>query len=253
MIRRFNFTERKRIEQERVNIEMIEAQDGGTASFNATVNLDGMELPPSAPVTIEAYRGRAAIRFAWGTVSVPQPPLDRLLVNMPDNPTFRVKVVAPDGSGVLLAMADRIRLQREERYGSLIRLEERDLGKEVWRLDCGEGDGNLTLLVNQNIPGIGAAAQHDGAFRGLVMPEVLRAALLHVLIVEDADWYAEEGEWADLLGFVRSFYDEPPAPATLDVAVDRRNKAEWADAAVAAFTQKHFRASDAYGTALGRR
>ncbi len=248
MIRRFNFTERKRIEQERVSIEMIEPRDGGTASFNAAINFEGMELPPNAPVTIEAYRGRAAIRFSWGTVSVARPPLDRLLVNIPDNPTFRVKVVAPDGSGALLAMADRIRPQREERHGALIQLDEADLGKEVWKLDC--DDGNPTLLVNRNIPGIEAVVQNDGAFRGLVMPEVLRAALLHALIVEDADWDDEEGECADLLGFVRSFYDAPPSPATLDGDDDRRSKTEWVDAAVAAFTQKHFKASDAYAATL---
>ena len=250
MIRRFNFTERKRIEQDRVQIEIVEPQGDGPPSFLAELTFDGMELPPDAPVTIEAYRSRAAIRFSWGTVSVPKPPLDRLLVNMPDNPAFRVKVLSPDGSGVLLAMANRIRLKREEHYGALIWLKESDLGKEVWRLDF--GDGNPTLLVNQNIPGIEAAVQNDGAFRGLVMPEVLRAVLVRALIVEDADLDDAGGDWAELLKFVRSFHDAPLSAASEeDERVARLTK--WIDVAVAVFTQKHFRSSDAYAQALGRR
>ncbi|MYC32140.1 MAG: hypothetical protein F4X64_03055 [Chloroflexi bacterium] len=246
MIRRFNFTERKRIEEERVQIEVLDSRSVGPSSFIATLNFDGMELPPDAPVTIEAYRGRAAIRFRWGTVGMPRPPLDRLLANMPDNPSFRVKVVAPDGSGTLLAMANRIRPKREEHHGSLIWLEARDdLGKEVWNLDFGEG--NPTLRINKDIPGIESAVQGDNAFRGLVMPEVLRAVLVRALIVDDEDM-EDAGDWNDLLAFVRSFHDTPLVTNSGDD--EHSVRMTWIDAAVAAFTQKHFRASDLYAAAL---
>ena len=246
MIRRFNFTERKRIEEERVQIEVVEPQGDGPASFLATLNFDGMELPPDAPVTLEAYRGRAAIRFPWGTVATPRPRLDRRLVNMPSNPSFRVKVVAPDGSGALLAMANRIRPKREEHHGSLIWLEARDdLGKEVWRLEF--GDGNPTLLVNSGIAGIESTVQNNDAFRSLVMPEVLRAVLVRALIVEDEDM-EDAGDWNELLAFVRSFHDAPLAADTGDD--ERIARMAWIDAAVAAFTQRHFKASDLYAAAL---
>ena len=250
MIRRFNFTKRKRIEQERVGIEMIEPTDGGPPSFHAGLDFDGLELPANAPVTIEVYRGRTALRFPWGTVGRLTPPLDRRLVNMPDNPSFRVKVVAPDGSGVLLGMANHIRPQREERHGSLVWLDASDLGKEVWRLEF--GDGNPTLLVNRDIAGIEAAVQSDAAFRGLVMPEVLRAVIVWALMVGDADPEDDDGEWGELMRFVRSFYDAPLLSAASD-GDNRAARMAWADAAVAAFTQKRFRASDDYTAALGRR
>ena len=251
MIRRFNFTGRRRIEQERAGFEVTEATDGGPSTFNATLNFDGMGLPDDAPVTIEAYRGRMAMRFPWGEVGALAPPPDRRLVSVPDNPSFRVKVVASDGSGLLLAMANRIRPRREERRGALLWLKPSDaLGKEVWRLEF--GDGNPTLLLNSNVPGIEAAVQNDGAFRGLVFPEAMRAALVRALIVDDADLEDDEGDWSEWLRFARSFLDEPLLSGE-DGDVDRAARMAWIDAAVAAFAQKQFRASDAYEAALGRR
>ena len=243
MIRRFNFTDRKRIDQERVQIAIIGSEGGGAPSFNATLNFDGMGLPNNAPVTIEAYRGRAAVSFSWNTVEALMPQLDRRLVNMPSNPLFRVKVVAPDSSGVLLAMANRIRPQREERHGSLVALETSDLGKEVWRLNLGQG--NPTLFVNKNIPGIESAVQSDSAFRGLVMPAVLRSVLIQALIIDEED-LEDAGDWDEILTFVRSFHDTP-----LNQGNNERDaRVAWIEDAVTAFTQKHFRASELYATVL---
>lgn len=251
MIRRFNFTERKRIDQERVEIEVTEGADGGPASFNGALDFDGMELPADAPVTIEAYRGRMAMRFPWGAAGALTPPLDRRLVTIPDNPSFRVKVVAPDGSGILLAMANRIRPRKEESHGSLLWLKPSDaLGKEVWRLQFGEG--NPTLLINRSVPGIETAALNDDAFHALVFPEVLRAVLVRALITDDADLDDEGGDWGGWLRFARSFHNEPLLSSE-GGDDDRDARMTWIDAAVAAFTQKRFRASDVYEAALGRR
>ena len=254
MLKRFNFTKRKRIEKERIVIELIEPSDDGATSFDATrLDLDGKGLPPDAPVTIEAYRGRSAMRFPWGQVGALSPPAERRLVNVPDNPSFRVKVVAADGSGALLALANRVRPYRKEHHGALVWLNDRvDLGKEVWRLDF--GNGNPTLQINRAIAGIGAAVQKDGAFRGLVMPEVLRAVLVRAIIIDDADPEDEEGEWTEMMGFVRSFYDEPLPPDSGDG--DRREhdkeRMAWIDEAVKAFAWREFPASDFYAAAIER-
>lgn len=249
MIRRFNFTERKRIDQERVQIEIIEPRGDGPASFQAALDFNGLDLPLDSPVTIEAYRGRAAIRFSWGRVGTLTPPLDRRLANIPGNPSFRVKVIAPDGSGVLLAMANHIRPKRQEHQGSLIWLEERDLGKEVWQVDFGDGS-NPTLLLNSNIADIGKTALSDGEFRGLVFPAVLRSVLIQALIIDDADPEDEDGPWGDLMVFVHTLYDEP-MPLAED-GDEESIRMAWIEAVVAAFTRKHFRASDTYTAALAR-
>ncbi len=249
MIRRFNFTERKRIDQQRVAVKIEERNDNAPA-FTAELDLYGLDLPPEANVIIEAYSGRAAVRFPWGKVRALAPPLDRHLTDMPVNPSFRVKVVAPDKSGVLLAMANRVRPHREEHHGSLVWLKGEDLGKEVWRLQFA-GTGAPTLLVNENIHGIGEAVLRDGAFRGLVMPEVLRAMLTRALLVDDYSPEDDSGDWSELMVFVSGFYGEPIVPNR--EGDEREARMEWIDAAVAAFARHHFHASDFYTAALRQR
>ena len=250
MIRRFNFTERKRIDQQRVAVKIEEKDSGATPAFTAELDLIGLDLPPDADVIVEAYSGRAAVRFPWGKVGALAPPLDRRLTDMPVNPSFRVKVVAPDGSGALLAMANRVRPHQEEHHGSLVWLKGEDLGKEVWRLQFA-GTGAPTLLVNENIHGIGQAVLHDSAFRGLVMPEVLRVMLTMALIVDDYGPDDESGDWSELMMFVRGFYSDPLDPNR--DGDERAARMDWIDAAVAAFARRHFHASDFYAAALGQR
>ena len=105
--------------------------------------------------------------------------------------------------------------------------------------------------MNDNIHGIGEAVLRDGAFRGLVMPEVLRAMLTRALIVEDYGPDDESGDWNELMLFVRGFYDEPLVPN--QDGDDRAARMGWVDAAVAAFARRHFHASDFYAATLGQR
>ena len=58
MIRRFNYTRRRRIEQWRVGIEIYDTEDDEGAWFSAVLNLEDMGLPPDAWVIIEAKRER---------------------------------------------------------------------------------------------------------------------------------------------------------------------------------------------------
>lgn len=249
MIRRFNFTERKRIDQSQVAVKIEDRDDGAPASFMAAFDLQGLDLPPDADVTIEAYSGRTALRFPWGKVKALTPPLDRRLVDLPTNPSFRVKVVAPDRSGALLAMANRVRPDRQKHRRSLVWVKREDLGQEVWRLQFAV-PGEPTLLVNENIPGIDDVV-HDGAFLGLVMPEVLRAMLVRALIVDEYDVEDEDGDWREVMNFVRGFYNEPLAP---DQDMDERVICmEWIDGAVAAFAKRQFHARDRYAATLRQR
>ena len=183
MIRRLNYTHRKRIQQHRISIELHETDDDSLFTFTADLNLQGMGLPSDALVVIIANRGNVAIRFDWGTVAKLSPPQDCRLIGIASNPSFRVMALAPDGSGRLLALAERVKPKRGSTSSSLLWLQEEDLGKEVWRLDF--ADDNPTMLVNKNIPGISVAVREDDTFRALVIPEVLRAILTRALIVEE--------------------------------------------------------------------
>ena len=244
MIRRFNYTQRRRIQQERISIELYEADENGTLAFSAELNLTSMGLPPDAPVFIIANRGSTAMRFDWGTVANPSRSQDCRLTDIPSNPSFRVMALAPDGSGRLLALAERIKPKRGESDASLLWLQEEDLGKEVWRLDF--ADANPTMLVNKNIPRISATVREDDTFRALIIPEVLRSILTRALIVEEYDLDDGEGSWSEWIGFVRSFYDVEFPTASDDS--DDTTKAEWIEGAVEAFAAQRFHASDQYAT-----
>ena len=242
MIRRLNYTQRRRIERRRISIGLYETDDDTPMSFSAELDLSGMGLPPDALVVVIANRDRSSMRFDWGTVANPTPPQDCSLTEIPSNPVFRVMVLALDGSGRLLALADRVKPKRGSVQESLLWLQEEDLGKEVWRLDF--GDGNPTMLVNRNIPGISSAVREDDSFRSLVIPEALRAILTRALIVEDYDVEDDEGSWSEWIGFVLNFYDQEFPPTSDDE--DTSEKTEWIEGAVEAFTEQRFHASEQY-------
>ena len=252
MIRRFNYTRRRRIEQWRVGVEIYDTDDPGGAWFSASLDLDDMELPIDARVTIEAKRSRVSQRFDWGTVEDPQPVDVAQLSGMPPNPSFRVMVVASDGSNRLLALADNIKpKQADSGSESLLWMEEVELGKEVWRLEFGESD-NPTMFVNSNIRGMSETARQDEAFRALVIPQVLRSILTRAVVVDDCDPDDDAGQWGEWLAFVREFCDEDLTTISGDSESDAEAKLDWIDSAVRAFAEKKFHASDQYAATRGQ-
>ncbi len=248
--RRFNYTGRRPIDHQRVSIELQEPDDGSPPTFTVELNLSELDLPADAPVIITAQRTRNAMRFPWGTAAALKPAADCRLAEVPTNPNFRVTVLAPDGSGKLLALVDNIQPKRANRRESLLWLKEDDLGQEVWRLDFGDGDsGNPTLLVNRNIPGISAIARQDDAFLAPLLPAVFRSILIRALLVEEFDPSESDDQapWGRWMGFVHEFFtDEYPEFAAED---NKEKVSEWIDNAVAAFARTRFPASDKFAAA----
>ena len=257
MKKRFNFTGRKRIEQAHATIRVDNDESGGNTTFEADFDFHDLDLPPDAFVIVEASRGTRIQRFAWGTFGDLKPPDDRRLFDVGGNPNFRIKAVAADGSGRLLALAQQLHPHRDKKRGALVWLDvSDDLGKEVWRVDFGEG--NPTLLLNNSVPGIINAARHNRAFQSLVFPEVLRAILAHAITADNADFDGadpnDDGEkWQRFGRFVRSFYQENlPAMTSGESGAERgaEEVKRWIDEAVKAFTQNNFAASDFYAETL---
>ena len=244
MISRLNYTGRKRITRQSARITLQESEDGRPVSFDVEFDLAELNLPPEAPVRVEASRSRAMMRFDWGNVGnlVPPPPEERLLTDIPHSPHFTVMALSPDGSGRLLALGERLQPARPQNPGHpLLPLQSvADLGQEVWRIDFDDNGGGPVLKVNHNSSYANGEARRNGVFRGLVMPEALRVLLTRAFVIEDNDPDETEGDWADWIRFVGTFFKE-------SLPEDRQDKEAmlgWINDCVQEFSANRFKALD---------
>ena len=172
MIRKFNYTGRKKIKRSDVRIDLLR-DDDNRRFFNIGLHLEDLELPETARVYVESYHRSGYQRYDFGTVGKLRIPADRTLgsISASAMPLFRVKVVDKTGThGRILAAVDGI-----------------------WQLDL---DGDWPVLrLNRTVDEISLIASSDNRFLSLVYPEVLRQILTRILIVDehtdpdcDDDW-----------------------------------------------------------------
>ena len=110
MIRKFNYTGRKKINRSNILISLF--KNGRFIQFDAEIKLDGLNLPGNASVYVEPYYHFSFMRFNFGTVENFYPPNETLITEIPFSEIlyFRIKVVDEiDIHGQLLAYADKIK------------------------------------------------------------------------------------------------------------------------------------------------
>lgn len=239
MIRRFNYTGRKRIPRSKLSFS-LNVGPGKTLAFDAAIHLDELLLPASAAIYVEAYRRAYFRRFPCGTLSEPKFPKNRVLEGLdPDALVlFRVKVV--DKKGRILAATDRIIPRRAEEEQtdrqSLLPVDFVDLGQSVWRLDL---EGDLPILqLNKCIENIREIARADSFFLTLVCPEVVRQILYKIVVEEDfADAEANgEDEWmSGWLKFAIEMLPSKRLPPLGQSEPIKQEKLKWIDDVVEAF------------------
>lgn len=251
MIKRINRTQRKTIIKRDVEIRVRPTEGRGEAPiFDVQMDLSPYGFPDDARVRIEVARSNASQRWDFGTVGEIMEPREqeRRLTDVPNGGTFRVFVVADDGTGRLLGHAPR--LQPKLPRNSRLPLEERDLGEEVWRVEFDGEEGVPVLLVNSKVEGISEIVRSDPSFRALVMPEVFRAILTRMTLINRADPEDENGPWTHWFGIARAYHpdEEPPAlPQTGPVDTTEIDRArEWIDAVVARLAERPLDAANAY-------
>lgn len=243
MIRRLNYTGRRKIPRGRITVRLTDAGDEHYA-FRAEFDLADMGFPDDAQVFIEAYNSISWMRFDFGTVGARHDPDDLRLVEVTRHPLpkFRLKVVdRSEDAGRLLGVADKLvplRPEEDETHRqSLLPVEFCDLGDEVWRLDVSDWP---VLALNHRIEGIGEAARAGDDFLGLVYPEVVRN-ILHEIVIEqeqfDPDF--DDSDWTCLwLRYVCQFAGvEPPRDGYSEAA--RAERLEWIADAVQAFSRAY--------------
>lgn len=241
MIKRVNFTGRRRITRDRVDIEVF---DGMPRRFTAAIDLSTYNLPDDASVYVEATSaGSTAIqRFDFGTVSAIGPvSLCELTEIEGENVFFTIKVVDRSGKfGRILAMAENVRPERSGPQTSsgrrgILPIEAVDLGPELWRLEFRDHD--VFLLINREVPSFGEFVRSSSAFHAAVYPEIVRRVLTRA-IHENADADEEDDRWpVKWLRFGRELH--PAGEAAPNESEGEEYVEGWVDDVVSAFCQQH--------------
>ncbi len=241
MIKRLNFTGRRRIPRHRVEIRL---HTGPPRTFDATIDLQGLELLPHAAVYLEATCAGSALvqRFRFGEVEHIRPPDDRALHQLEgENVFFTLKVVdRTERFGRILAIAERIRPeasgdQPQAGRRGLLAVQPWKLGQQLWKLEVREF--GPCLLVNEDVPGLADRVYSDPRFYAAVFPAVLRQCL-QAALADNADPEEDDDRWAVLwLRFGRGLHPDREGPPSPDDPVEERDA--WLDAVVEAFCERH--------------
>lgn len=235
MIRRLNYTGRRRIPRSRVTVRLEPGGAEAPYCFHIDYELSGLGFADDARVYVEAYNVASFMRFAFGSVGERREPDSTLMgeVSARPLPRFRLKVVDErERVGLLLGVADRlVPLRPDEELHSehwLLPVDFCDLGERAWRLDLSDSP---VLELNSRVDGIAEAARTGGAFLGLVYPEVVRCVLEHVLFrLGEDDPTGDGSEWTcQWLRFALSIPGVAPIPR------GESERREWIDEVALAF------------------
>lgn len=238
--RHINFTGRKRIRHDAVDIRLLEGAPDGILKATASINLVGLDFPPSAGVAIEAYHSSSTMRFDCGTVGQLRIPPAMALdeIDVGGTIQFRVKVVDRDGvNGRLLGSVERIRARSgedDDGRRSIFPIYYRNIGDQIWYVDVDE-DTPPSLVLNSRITTFPTRMLSDELLRGVMMPMALRivleklASFTSIDAEDEADWKAE---------WLRFCHDELGIESDLD-GLSAEERAEWVDEVVLAFCRQN--------------
>jgi hypothetical protein len=253
MIKHVNFTGRRRVPRDRVQVEV---HDGQPRSFDAQIDLTETRLPAGAAVYLEAMcAGSTDVeRFAFGTVDRIVPPADRTLKKLEgEHVFFALKVVdQTERLGRILGIAENIRPYKAGKQTStgrkgILPIDEEPLGQCVWRLSFGEHD--VCLIVNSAIPELKKRARWDPLFYAAVYPAVIRQILDRALQM-NAEIDEADDRWPSTwLRFGRDLHPERSEPPPANSPEDDRD--EWVEEIIAAFCDSH-KLKDEFARALSQ-
>lgn len=251
MIKRLNFTGRKRIPRNKINITV---HDGQPRTFDATIDLHDFSFLPNAAVYLEATCAGSNIvkRFDFGEVRHIRPPENRELTDLEgQNVFFTLKVVdRSEKFGRILGLAERIHPQKTDPQPvdgqrGILPVEPFDLGQQLWRLDFRQD--YVVLLVNRSVPGLTDRMRSDPLLYSSVYPQVVRQ-VLNVALSENVDVDEEEDRWAVLwLRFGMQLHPDQAKPPPPDAP--REDWEDWVEKVVEAFCDNH-KLMDKYRAAL---
>lgn len=253
MIRKLNYTGRKKIEH--ANVQILINETSGKKSFDLKLDLSRFPLPPQAKIYVEPYYKTSFMRFDFGTVEElikPQTTQLNEILNS-NNVLFDIKVVDESGRhGRLLAIAKQVRpieLSNDTvNRKSILWVEyNKELGQQLWKVSF--LSDMPTLEVNRNIEMTSELIKSDPIFFALVYPSVVRQ-IVNKIILDKTNNDLDSDEWQSLwLIFIREVLniDLP----NLEEDYNDEKMVYWVDEVVSAFCMKN-RTLDRYNNQLAK-
>ena len=243
MIRHFNYTGRKSIDQHAVSIQVGSAPD---YFVDAQWVFENLKLPPEALVIVEAYTGGSVLIILqdWGTVANRVPPQERSLRELSASRfLFNLKVVdvSTARAGQILAVARSIR-PASGLAGPRPKSEElvfvnakSDMGHELWNLDFSHD--HVWLNVNAKVADFDNTVRSDPKFFALVYPQLVRQVLSRALSEaeswEPIGWCGKWLNWA-----LQSFGEgEKPRVGHRENEEETEMQTAWVDRIVRRFCE----------------
>jgi hypothetical protein len=252
MIRKFNYTGRRKIERKDITIHLVKDKTPHPY-FDLKIEIDPRDFPDDPELYIEAYDRSSFMRFRCGTLKQPLLPEECHLtdIHSTDAILFRVKLVDPSAQhGKILAVADRLTSTGESpddaRRIMLLPVTYDDLEQEIWKLDF--RNTGPVLIVNKKIDvmSITEIVKTDDLFFSLVYPSVLHEILLQILLIDEVFEYDDQESWQNLwLTFVENLPDVSKITTTSefeneDHSSNREFFLKWIDdEAIPAFCRKY--------------
>lgn len=238
MIRKFNYTNRIRINRRDVLISLSNADDGVSVETDLS-RISGYGLPPHSPVFLEAYRQTNWMRFDCGEIrSITQLKNFHLIqFNTHEGILFRIKVTQKGDIHKLIAVADSIPLLKPYKEKSprepLLPVKPTELGDEIYKLDF--SDDHPILLINKDVGDYKSITTHN-VFMALVYPGVLREILTRIYLIDeyfdDDDMENWRSKW---IRFIKLFSGMGEAPRS-----DDKDECEvWIEKAVRIFAKRN--------------
>lgn len=246
MIRRYNYTGRKKLSEVRIN----EWTKKGAKYFEVVCDLRNSGFPDNAKIFVEPYFKSSFLRFDFGTIARFQPPANPEISDLPttDQLKYRIKIVDENSKhGLILGTADIRGVSVDNPHSgkqSILPVDFVELGSRIWTLEF-RADRPV-LAVNSLLTdfGIREKVKH-GDFFTLVYPEVIK---LIALKLETEDGFYDEG----LLGWQAEwmrYFKEVLRHTQMPVQGDEKSIEEWAHDISDAFARKyqvieHFKTSN---------
>ncbi len=240
MIKKFNFTERKDIENEKIKIDLEKDKNEKVIGFYISIDdLNELSLPSDAKVYVNvSNRSNELKQFELGELSQVSFPVYRKLDEIEERDTlnFQLLIVQPTDKKIL-ASSNTIRLKVSEGGEGILDHQFDDLENRLFKIEIqGDKDGPL-LKINNKLPE--NFAENDPFFIIPVAQSLLKEILQYMIFIEknklgEAEWHEK---W---IKFIKSFYPEinDKLKKIKEEELEERKKLELVDNIVDEFCNK---------------